>query len=135
MSRIPIRLRVAAAFAVAMAVVLGASGWYLYTSLGNHLSHALDRELRVRADDLTAVVGDPDASLASATNVPFVERGESYAELVAANGAVFESTPPLGQDADPDRRGPPPGIPRLDQRAPGRASPAWTSRLDSSPCR
>ena len=51
----------------------------------------------MRADDLTAVVGDADASLASATNVPFVERGESYAELVAANGAVFESTPPLGR--------------------------------------
>jgi hypothetical protein len=58
-SRIPIRLRVAAAFAIAIAVVLAASGWYLYTSLGDHLSNALDRELRVRADDLTAVVSDP----------------------------------------------------------------------------
>jgi heavy metal sensor kinase len=95
-SRIPIRLRVAAAFAIAMAVVLAASGWYLYTSLGDHLSSALDRELRVRADDLTAVVGDPDSSLASATNVPFVERGESYAELVAPGGAVVQSTRPLG---------------------------------------
>ncbi len=95
MSRVPIRLRVAAAFAIAMAVVLVASGWYLYTSLGDHLSHALDRELRVRADDLTAVVDDPDASLASATNVPFVERGEIYAELVAADGTVIQSTHPL----------------------------------------
>jgi heavy metal sensor kinase len=94
-SRIPIRLRVAAAFAIAMAVVLAASGWYLYTSLGDHLSNALDRELRVRADDLTAVVSDSDASLTSATNVPFVERGESYAELVAGDGAVVQSTRPL----------------------------------------
>jgi heavy metal sensor kinase len=94
-SRVPIRLRVAAAFAIAMAVVLVASGWYLYTSLGDHLSHALDRELHVRADDLTAVVDDPDATLESATNVPFVERGESYAELIAADGAVIESTGPL----------------------------------------
>ena len=95
MSRIPIRLRVAAAFAIAMAVVLVASGWYLYSSLGDHLSHALDRELRVRADDLTAVVDDPDATLESATNVPSVERGESYAELVAADGTVIQSTRPL----------------------------------------
>ena len=95
MSRIPIRLRVAAAFAIAMAVVLIASGWYLYSSLGDHLSHALDRELRVRADDLTAVVDDPDATLESATNVPFVERGESYAELVAPDGTVVQSTRPL----------------------------------------
>jgi two-component system, OmpR family, sensor kinase len=91
-SHVPIRLRVAAAFAIAMALVLSASGWYLYTSLGDHLSNALDRELRVRADDLTAVVSDPDANLSSEPNVPFVERGESYAELVATDGAVEQST-------------------------------------------
>jgi heavy metal sensor kinase len=95
-SRIPIRLRVAAAFAIAMTVVLAASGWYVYTSLGGHLSQALNRELRVRADDLAAVVSDPDSSLAAATNGPFVERGESYAQLVAANGAVVQFTQPLG---------------------------------------
>ncbi len=97
MSRVPIRLRVAAAFAIAMAVVLGASGWYLYTSLGHHLSNALDRQLKVRADDLVAVVADPDANLASATDRPFIERGETYAQLVAANGAVVQGTPPLGR--------------------------------------
>jgi heavy metal sensor kinase len=95
-SRIPIRLRVAAAFAIAMTVVLAASGWYVYTSLGRHLSHAVNRELRVRADDLAAVVADPDGSLAEATNGPFVERGESYAQLVARNGAVIQWTRPLG---------------------------------------
>jgi heavy metal sensor kinase len=95
-SRIPIRLRVAAAFAIAMTVVLAASGWYVYTSLGRHLSHALNRELRVRADDLAAVVSDPRGSLAAATNGPFVERGENYAQLVAANGAVVQATQSLG---------------------------------------
>jgi heavy metal sensor kinase len=95
-SRIPIRLRVAAAFAIAMTIVLAGSGWYVYTSLGRHLSHALDRELRVRADDLAAVVSDPDGSLAAATNGPFIERGESYAQLVARDGAVIQWTRPLG---------------------------------------
>ncbi|HEX2377779.1 MAG TPA: ATP-binding protein [Gaiellales bacterium] len=96
MSRIPIRLRVAAAFAIAMTIVLAGSGWYVYTSLGRHLSHALNRELRVRADDLAAVVSDPDGSLAAATNGPFMERGESYAQLVARDGAVIQWTRPLG---------------------------------------
>ena len=43
MSRVPIRLRVAAAFAVAMAVVLAGTGWYLYSNLATHLANALDR--------------------------------------------------------------------------------------------
>ena len=96
MSRVPIRLRVAAAFAIAMAVVLGGSGWYLYTSLAEHLSNALNRQLRVRADDLAAIVRDPDGTLASATNRPFTERGEIYAQLVARTGAVVQGTLPLG---------------------------------------
>jgi heavy metal sensor kinase len=94
-SRVPIRLRVAAAFAIAMAVVLAGSGWYLYRSLGTHLSHALNRELRLRWEDLATVVKDPDATLASAPTGTFVERGESYAELVARNGRVVEFTKPL----------------------------------------
>jgi heavy metal sensor kinase len=94
-NRIPIRLRVAAAFAIAMAVVLAASGWFLYSSLGRHLSNALNRELGLRADDLAAVVRDPDVGLAS-TNGRFVERGESYAQLVTAGGAVVEHSNPLG---------------------------------------
>jgi heavy metal sensor kinase len=95
-SHVPIRVRVAAAFAIAMTVVLAASGWYIYASLSRHLSHALNRELRVRADDLAAVVADPDSSLFAATNGPFVERGESYAQLVTAGGAVVQFTGPLG---------------------------------------
>ncbi|MGH3076267.1 MAG: hypothetical protein ACRDQC_15120 [Gaiellales bacterium] len=97
MSRVPIRMRVAAAFAVAMAVVLVGTGWYLYSSLATHLANALDRELRLRAYDLETVVRDPDASLASATNGRFVEKGESYAQLVSTNGAVVEFTHPLGK--------------------------------------
>ena len=50
----------------------------------------------MRADDIAAVVSDPDSSLAAATNGPFVERGESYAQLVTANGSVIQFTHPLG---------------------------------------
>ena len=82
MSRIPIRLRVAAAFAVAMAVVLAATGWYLYSNLATHLSNALDRELRLRAYDLEHGRRRSRREPAVGTNGRFVEKGESYAQLV-----------------------------------------------------
>jgi hypothetical protein len=65
---------------------------------------ALDRELRVRAQDLAVVAGDPHTSLARAADSRFVEHGESYAQLLAPDGRVLEATIPLG------------GTPLLDAR-------------------
>jgi two-component system, OmpR family, sensor kinase len=99
MSRWPIRLRVTAAFALAMAAVLAASGWFLYARLGSHLETALDHELQVRAQDLRALVRQPGASLASDAGGSLVERGESYAELLDSRGRVLDATPPIGRGA------------------------------------
>jgi two-component system, OmpR family, sensor kinase len=95
MMRTPIRMRVALAFAAAMAVVLLGTGWFLYVRIGAELSTALDRELELRAYDLTAVVRDPDSSLAAAGGRRFVERGEAYAQLLDRRGRVLDATPPL----------------------------------------
>jgi heavy metal sensor kinase len=80
-----------------MAAVLAASGLFLYLRLSSHLSLALDRELRLRAQDLAALVRDPNASLAADSAGRFVERGESYAQLLAPDGAVADATRPLGR--------------------------------------
>jgi len=96
MMRLPIRLRVMAAFAVAMAVVLAASALFLYLRLQSHLALALDRELRVRTQDLAALVAQPNGRLAADSRSRFVERGESYAQLLAADGRVLDATRPLG---------------------------------------
>ena len=96
MSRLPIRIRVTAAFAVAMAAVLAASGLFLYLRLGSHLETALDRELQLRAQDLAALVSQPHTSLANDSSTRLVERGESYAQLLDARGRVLETTRPLG---------------------------------------
>src|SRR5262249_39284737 len=45
-SRLPISARLAAVFAVAMAVVLFAAGWFVYARVASDLSHALDQDLR-----------------------------------------------------------------------------------------
>jgi signal transduction histidine kinase len=97
MSRLPIRLRVTAAFAVAMAAVLAGSGLYLYMRLDSHLAASLDRDLRLRAQDLAALISQPGVSLAADGNGRFVERGESYAQLLTTHGRVLDATRPLGR--------------------------------------
>jgi two-component system OmpR family sensor kinase len=97
--RLPIRLRVSAAFAVAMAVVLLLSGSIVYVRLGSHLSVALDRQLRLRANDLAVLTGQPGARLADERRSRFVERGETYAQLLDLHGRVLDATQPLGDAA------------------------------------
>ncbi len=96
MNRTPIRIRVAAAFAAAMAVVLLATGLFLYVRIGGELQTALDRELELRAFDMTSIVHDPDLSLATTGTHPFVEKGEAYTQLLDLHGRVLDATEPLG---------------------------------------
>lgn len=96
MRRVPIRLRLAAAFALAMAAVLTATGWFLHARLESDLSAALDRSLRLRAQDLLPLVRGSDLSLADASGTPFVEKGESYAQILGPSGSVLDGTEPLG---------------------------------------
>ena len=63
MNSLPMRLRVTGAFALSMAAVLTVSGLFLYARLSSHLSAALDRDLRLRSQDLAALVSQPQTSL------------------------------------------------------------------------
>ena len=94
MKRVPIRLRLTLVFTAAMAVVLAAMGIFVYSLVASDLSDALDRELRSRAQDLSALV-NRNGSL-ERTGSPFVEQGEAFAELVGADGRVLDSTPTIG---------------------------------------
>ncbi len=95
MSRIPIRVRVAAAFAVAMAAVLAGAALFLYVRLSSHLLTELDNDLQLRSQDLAALVSK-GGSLTRDSGGRLIERGESYAQLVGADGRVLEATRPLG---------------------------------------
>jgi two-component system, OmpR family, sensor kinase len=97
MSHPSIRLRVTVAFALAMALVLAGSGFYLYQRLGSHLDNALDNDLRLRSQDLTALMAQPGASLHAEAGARLIERGESYAQLLDARARVLDSTPLLGR--------------------------------------
>jgi two-component system OmpR family sensor kinase len=96
MSSLPVRFRITAAFALATAIVLAASGWFLYARLESHLALALDTALQVRAQDLATLVRQPKASLATDSDGRFIERGESFAQLLDSSGHVVDATKPLG---------------------------------------
>lgn len=128
MRRLPIRLRLTLGFAVAMAVVLSVVGLFAYHRLATGLSDDLNRELRQRAQDLIIPVSQPGSSLAQLAGTGFIERGESFAELVTQSGAILQATETLhgepllsrAEAADATR-----GMLFLDRRqAPGLNEPA-----------
>ncbi len=96
MTRLPIRLRVAGAFAVAMAVMLAATGTFLYVRLGSDLARALEHDLRLRADDVKALVERSNGALADSAGGRLIERGETFAQLLDRRGRVLDATPSLG---------------------------------------
>jgi two-component system, OmpR family, sensor kinase len=95
MRRLPIRMRLALAFAAAAAVLLTAVGAFGYLRLSAGLSHDLDLELQQRAQDLIGPVSRPGSSLTELAGTGFVEQGESFAEVVTPSGRVLEATPTL----------------------------------------
>jgi two-component system, OmpR family, sensor kinase len=96
MTRVPIRARVAASFALAMAVVLAGTCWFVYARLESHLDSSLAQDLRLRAQDLAALVRH-GGSLTAASGGRLVEPGESYAELLGASGRVLDASRPIGR--------------------------------------
>src|SRR5439155_11329347 len=69
----------------------------------SHLALALDTALQVRAQDLTTLVRQPNASLAEDSGGRFIEKGESFAQLLDPGGSVLDATKPLGSASLLDR--------------------------------
>jgi heavy metal sensor kinase len=89
-NRLPIRLRLTLVFALVMAVVLLLAGWLVYARVSRSLSSGLDQQLRSRAQDVSALVRR-EGTLRS-TGGTLVEHGESFAQLLSANGTVLDAT-------------------------------------------
>jgi two-component system, OmpR family, sensor kinase len=95
-SGLPIRVRLALYFALAMAVVLAAAGWFAYARVSSDLGNALDQDLRARGQDLSALV-ESGGSVFS-TQGALIEYGESFSEVVDSEGNVLDATPPIGRN-------------------------------------
>jgi two-component system OmpR family sensor kinase len=94
-NRVPIRLQLTAAFALAMAVVLAAGGFLLFNHLATSLDRTIAQSLRARTADVSALVQQADTGLRdsqlSAGN------GNGFAQVLDARGRVFDQTPALGR--------------------------------------
>ena len=75
-----------------MTLVLSVVGGFAYHRLAVGLSDDLNRELRQRVQDLIIPVSEPASSLEDLAGTGFVERGESFAELVTPSGKVLQAT-------------------------------------------
>jgi two-component system, OmpR family, sensor kinase len=96
-SRVPIRLRLALAFAVVMAAVLSVTGIFLYARLGSALDDTIDQSLRGRADDVSALIRRGGAGLGSGGANRLAARGESLAQVLRLDGTVVDATPQVGR--------------------------------------
>jgi len=78
-----------------MAVLLAATGSFLYLRLAGELGTTLDRGLRSRAGDVIALVSQADSGLAQAGRSPLTTRGENLAQISDLSGRVVDGPPPL----------------------------------------
>jgi signal transduction histidine kinase len=83
------------AFALAAALLLSLVALFGYLRLEAGLDDDLNLELRQRAQDLQAPVRRPGASLTDLGGRGFIERGESFAEVLTPSGHVVDATPTL----------------------------------------
>jgi signal transduction histidine kinase len=90
LARVPIRARVAAAFAVVMALLLALASVGLYVALGATLRSSIDDGLRARSDDVAALARDA-AAQPPGTRL-LARRGETVAQIVTADGRVVDAS-------------------------------------------
>src|SRR5262245_3760951 len=94
LARIPIRIRLALAFAGVMAVVLLATGLFLYFRLESELNASVDQGLRSRASDVSTLIRDENFTLARTAPRGRLE-DESLTEVLDASGRVVDAPPGL----------------------------------------
>ncbi len=75
-----------------MAVVLVATGLFLYVRLRADLDHALAQGLRSRADDVSALVEQSDTGLKDAARSRAGKVGADFAQILDVSGRVFDAT-------------------------------------------
>lgn len=92
-ARLPIRVRVAATFALVMAVLLSVAGAGLYVALGATLRSSIEDGLRTRTSDVAALASD--AATEPRGTSPLTERGETVAQILSADGRVLDSSTAL----------------------------------------
>lgn len=89
LNRVPIRIRLTAAFAAAVILVLTVSGLFVYTRLRADLNDAINAELRSRAEAVAQFVREHGSEVASSTPLEDIE--ESFVQVFDLDGFLLES--------------------------------------------
>jgi signal transduction histidine kinase len=79
-----------------MALVLGATGVFVYLRFASELDATINSGLRSRASDVVSLVKEAESGLQEG-HQDLVGRKESFAEVLGARGKVTDSSPIVGQ--------------------------------------
>ncbi len=91
--RLPIRIKLALAFAGVMAVALTGLSVYLYSDFKSGLDDNINGALRAQADTLSGVVQDNGVTAVRTAPLRFTSKVTGFAQLIGANGEVVAATP------------------------------------------
>jgi signal transduction histidine kinase len=91
-SRLPIRLRLTAAFAAAMVLVLAGAALFVYVQLRSNLDEVVNVGLRARADAVAASAAAAVPELDSPSAAAIGEPDEAFAQVLTVGGRVVAST-------------------------------------------
>ena len=91
LTRLSIRIRLTVVFAGVMAIVLLALGAFVYERVGSSLSSSVNRDLDVRADDISALT-----HRAATGDGHDFGGAEGVAQLLTPTGKVAQATPDVG---------------------------------------
>jgi len=80
-----------------MAVVLTGVGAYVYVNLQSDLRASVDAGLQSRAQVIRANVARSDPALGGGGHRRLIDPDEAFAQVLAASGAIVESTPAVAQ--------------------------------------
>jgi signal transduction histidine kinase len=90
--RLPIRVRLTAAFALAMLLVLVAAASFVYVRQRSALTETIDHGLERRSDDVAAVIGGSEAGLAYAGRGRLTDREDTFIQVLTRSGRRVEGT-------------------------------------------
>ncbi|MCW2998087.1 MAG: integral rane sensor signal transduction histidine kinase [Solirubrobacterales bacterium] len=95
MRPLPLRWRLTMAFAVVIAVLLGATGVFVHQRVASSLDRGVNRALHARAADVAALAQQSDSGLREARGAGGSGHRAELAQLIGAHGRVIDRTPGL----------------------------------------
>lgn len=97
LSRLPVRLRLAAGFAAGLTVVLVLAGGFVYLRVAGELNRAVNSSLESRADDASALIETAGDGAIDLGGERVGEEEPTFTQVMTPEGEVVASTLPEGE--------------------------------------